>query len=114
MPNTERIELRDGQWADIRTSPTASQNHAISRIAIGMDASDPNAQWVDLAWECGRQLLQAWHVTGDNGQPLSIADWDDAPADIVDAICNRALSVWSEWSSNVRPLAVSASTSSPT
>jgi len=104
---TERLELPDGQWADIRTSPNHAQYRAV--IAAMEDAGTGRATMIEWASTVGRQMTAAWLVRDEQGKTLELDDegWDAAPADIVDAICTEAQLIWKEWQAKRRPLAMS-------
>ena len=83
-----RIELRDGQWADLRERITHAQDKAIRR-----------AQWrarVNPETEAGvgdtaalLAFITGWNVNDPDGRPIPLTDpdaIDRMPSDIADAI----------------------------
>jgi hypothetical protein len=101
---TTRADLPDGQWADIRTSPTHAQYRAI--ISAMEDAASGRGSMIEWASTVGRQMCAGWLVRSDDGDTLDLDDegWDDAPADIIDAICTEAQLAYKAWDAARRPL----------
>ena len=90
-----RVELRDGQWADMR-----------ERITHGTDKAIKNARTVSLrdnsvAFDWTTVLVRAfvrdWHVQDPDGVAIPIADADAidrAPDDIIDTLLTTAAELW--------------------
>jgi hypothetical protein len=86
-----RIELRDGQWAELRERISHGQDKEIKRAWV-RGAADRDLL-VDAQTTVVRQFLRAWYVNDLDGQPIA-ADAADAvermPDDIVDEIYAKA------------------------
>lgn len=98
----KRLDLPDGQWADLLVKPHHGEYVEISRAAEA--AEDGSGSWTDWALEVGRQFTKRWHVVDEEGQDLDIADWSKADPDITDAICTEAQNRWGEWAAARVPL----------
>ncbi len=112
---TERFELPDGQWADIRISPKHRQNLAI--LAAGERATSERITYSEWASVIGRQLTESWFVRDEDGTLLDLDDegWGDADPVVIDAICTRAQELWRDWQRGERrPKATSGNSSADT
>lgn len=101
---TERLELPDGQWADLLVKPRHAEYLAI--IEAAERAEDGTGTWAEWALTIGQQYTTAWRVTLEGGDPAPLDDWSGVDPDITDAICTEAQSRWREWSANRRPLVI--------
>lgn len=90
-----RVELRDGQWADLRERITHGQDKAIrrARLAGGKDPS--------VAYESVTVLLRAyvrdWYVNDPDGNPIPLGDEDAidrCPEDIADELFAAGAELW--------------------
>jgi hypothetical protein len=110
-----RLTFRDGMWAEVQTEGiTNRQNRAI--VAAAEAADRGTRSFVDWAQECGRQLCRAWSVRTEKGD-LQLRDelgnldedgWDEAPGEVIDAICQVAQQAWGDWRRSARPFPESA------
>ena len=98
----KRLELPDGQWADLLVKPTHADYVAILEAAEA--ASTGEGTWVQWALVIGRRYAKAWLVRGPDGSPLDLADWGPADPDVTDAICTEAQNRYQEWSESRVPL----------
>jgi hypothetical protein len=98
----KRLELPDGQWADLIEKPKHADYVAI--VEAAEEAARGTGSWVLWAETVGRRFCKAWLVRGDDGQPLDVNDWSNADPDITDAICTEAQNRWGEWEANRVPL----------
>jgi hypothetical protein len=91
-----RIELRDGQWADLR-----------ERITHGQDKEIRRAQWRtrnDLEGHAGdgdtaafKVFIRAWNVNDPDGNPIPLTDADAMermPSDIADVLAVEINGIW--------------------
>jgi hypothetical protein len=97
-----RLDLPDGQWADLLERPLHEDYVAILEAAE--DATRGGGTWVRWAETLGRRYVKAWSVRGDDGQPLALSDWPKADPDITDAICTEAQNRWQAWQAGRVPL----------
>ena len=90
-----RLELRDGQWADMRERIThATDKHL--KVTIQRGKADPEESF-DLDTELARAFVRDWNVQDPDGQSIPIGDADAierAPDDIVDALARKAVELW--------------------
>jgi hypothetical protein len=98
----KRLELPDGQWADLLVRPKHEDYVAIVEAAEEAERGlGTIVRWYDTM---GRRFCKAWSVRGDDGQPLDLNDWDKADPDITDAITTEARNRWDEWQEARVPL----------
>ena len=93
----ERLDLPDGQWADLLVRPRHAEYVAIKRVAEG----DSEVDW---QLEMARQFTKDWLVRDEDGKEASLKDWSKIDPDITDAIFQEALNRWLEWSVRRIPL----------
>jgi hypothetical protein len=90
-----RIELRDGQWAELRERITHGTDKELKR-AIQRGKDDPPERFtVDTVLV--RAFTRTWHVLDPDGAVILLADADAidrAPDDIVDKLALAALDLW--------------------
>ena len=67
----KRIDLGDGDWADVTTRPTHNRVNRLYRAWMG--GSDDRAGYLDLMGEVILSLTVAWSVRGESGseEPLT-------------------------------------------
>lgn len=90
-----RIDLRDGQWADLRDRITHGQDKVILK-AHRRGAANPDEQ-VDFETILVRQFVRSWNVLDPDGQAIPLDDGDAidrAPEDIVDELFKAAVTAW--------------------
>lgn len=90
-----RVELRDGQWADLRERITHGADKEIRRARNAAKAN-PEAVF-DWSTVIVRAFVRAWSVQDPDGTPIDLADADAidrAPDDIVDALFTPAAEAW--------------------
>lgn len=81
-----RVELRDGQWAELRERITHGQHKTLIRTFEANDA-------VEFGTALVREFVRAWHVLDPDGEAIPLADADAidrAPSDIVLALAEAA------------------------
>lgn len=87
-----RVELRDGQWADLRER---IRHDAHKRIKVAIrKATDDDAAAVDLDDVVIREFVVAWDIRDLDGQPIPVTDadaLDRLPSDIADVLLTEAL-----------------------
>lgn len=98
----KRLDLPDGQWADLLERPLHEDYVAILEAAE--DAARGGGTWVRWAETLGRRYCKAWSVRGDDGAPLDLKDWGRADPDITDAICTEAQNRYQAWEASRVPL----------
>lgn len=89
-----RLELRDGQWAELRERIS---HGADKRIKIARRSRDTVAEELEIDDVLVREFVTAWHVLDVDGQaiPLDAADRTDRlPEDISDAIATKAVELY--------------------
>lgn len=80
-----RVELRDGQWADLRERITHGDDKAIKRKY----RDDPT----EAATEMIRRFVVTWSVKDPDGKPIDLSDADAidrVPEDIADELFDAA------------------------
>lgn len=87
-----RLELRDGQWADLRERPTLAQANLVRAAYVA--AGGDSAAVVDIAAAAVAAYVSDWHVLGEDGHELGIDQVQDAPDDVVQAIAAEALRIF--------------------
>lgn len=90
-----RIELRDGQWADLRERINHGTDKELKRAVI-RSRTEAEAAF-DANTFLVRAFVRDWHVQDPDGQPIAIADTDAidrAPDDIVDQLATAAVELW--------------------
>lgn len=90
-----RIELRDGQWAELREHITHGTDKDIKRARTASMKDDTVAwDWVTVLV---RAFVRDWHVSDPDGNPIPITDPDAierAPDDIVDTLFPLTVEQW--------------------
>ena len=90
-----RIELRDGQWAELRERITHAVDKDIKkqRTAI-LKAEEGPWDWPTVLV---RTFVRDWNVKDPDGSPIPITDPDAierAPDDIIDTLFEKAAEQW--------------------
>ena len=83
-----RLELRDGQWVDLREHISHGEDKAIKR-AQWKSRADPEQFGSEGDTVALRAFIRAWSVNDDNGKPIVLEDSDAIdrmPSDIADDI----------------------------
>ena len=91
-----RIDLPDGQWAELRERITHAEDKQIKR-ARRKARDNPEETWDDLTVAL-RVFVTAWNVRDLDGQPidLSAADaMDRCPMDIADILAEPIITLYS-------------------
>jgi hypothetical protein len=90
-----RVELRDGQWADLREHITHATDKQIKVARLQAMKDDT------VAFDWGTVLVRAfvrdWNVKDPDGNPITIADPDAierAPDDIIDELFDPCSEAW--------------------
>lgn len=90
-----RIELRDGQWADLRERITHGEDKELKR-AYRRSRDIPDARY-DFDTLVVKTYVRAWSVTDPDGNAIAVTDADAidrAPDDIIDALLRPAIEAW--------------------
>lgn len=87
-----RVDLRDGQWADLRERITHGQAKALKVALRRARAEDEAAVEFDTALV--RTFLRSWSVNDVDGNPITVEQVDSAPEDIVDDLVQAAIPLW--------------------
>lgn len=90
-----RLDLRDGQWAELRERISHAADKDIKRAYVAL-RGDPAAV-VDIATLYVRTFVSAWSVRDIDGQTIPLDEpnaADRLPDDIADALSERALMLY--------------------
>jgi hypothetical protein len=87
-----RLELPDGQWAELRDWLTHGEEKGVLRAWATATKNLEEAPEVDTALL--RAYVAEWHVKGRDGHELSLDRLEDAPGSIVALIVAEALPRW--------------------
>ena len=90
-----RIDLPDGQWAELRERITHAQDKDIKRLIT--KAQKDEEVWLDVDTLTLRTFLRDWYVKDPDGNPIPAADPDAverAPSDITDELETHALRLY--------------------
>lgn len=90
-----RVELRDGQWAELRERITHGTDKELKR-AWRRGKDDP-LQRFDFDTALVRAFLRDWAVRDPDGNPIPPTDGDAidrAPDDVVDVLVKEAARAW--------------------
>ena len=86
-----RIELRDGQWADLREHISHGQDKDIKRAQM-RSRLDPGGSAFEGDTVALRTFIRAWSVNDTDGAPIPLTDADAIermPSDIADDIAAK-------------------------
>ena len=90
-----RIELRDGQWADLRERITHGVDKDIKRSRTkSLNEPEEAFDWTTVIT---RAFVRDWNVKDPDGNPIPITDPDAierAPDDIIDQLYPEAAQLW--------------------
>ena len=90
-----RIELRDGQWAELRERITHGQDKAVKKAWLRGKAEQ--SDMIDFDTTLVRTFLRSWNVLDPDGSAIPLDDPDAierAPEDIVDTLSVHAAELW--------------------
>ena len=101
-----RVDLRDGQWAELRDRITHATDKDIKRSrARGMQNGEDAFDWTTVIV---RAFVREWSVKDPDGQPIPLTDPDAierAPDDIIDELWPLAADAWNRASVPNEPYA---------
>lgn len=100
-----RVELPNGQWAELRESLTYGQARGIRRIFLA--ANDDHGLLADVDFEMVKAYLLSWNVQSTDGSSIGIEQAEEAPDAIVQAIKDV---VWDLWNGKPDPKDTTATT----
>lgn len=86
-----RIELPDGQWAELRERITHAQDKDVKRLIDKAKADE--AVWFDVDTLLIRTFVRDWYAKDVDGQPILASDADAVerlPSDIADTLAVEA------------------------
>jgi len=86
-----RLELRDGQWAELHERLTHAEDKALKKLRI--QGQDDRTLYFDWQTEIVRTFTKRWHVLDREGQSIPLEDPDAierAPSDILEALFEPA------------------------
>lgn len=86
-----RVELRDGQWAELRERITHAQDKEIRR-AQALSRREPDTHAGDGDTAAFRVFIRNWSVNDPDGNPIPLTD-----ADAVDRMPSDIADVLAEW-----------------
>jgi len=87
-----RLELRDGQWADLRERIDHGAHKRI-KVAIRKGSED-DALAVELDDVVIREFVTAWNVLDLEDNAIPLGELDRVPSDIADALLQGALDAY--------------------
>ena len=90
-----RVDLPDGQWAELRERITHGQDKDIRR-AFRRAKDDPELA-PDFETVLVRTFVRDWHVNDPEGNPIPVGDadaMDRAPDNVVDTLVPVAYEGW--------------------
>jgi len=90
-----RIELRDGQWADLRERVSHGIDKELKKAIVRGRADPLDAFDADTA--LSRAFVRDWRVNDPDGRDIPIGDPDAierAPDDIIDVLAKAAAEAW--------------------
>jgi hypothetical protein len=91
-----RIELRDGQWAELRERITHAQDKEIKR-AIQRGGNDPETTAGDSDTVALRMFIRGWSVNDPDGNAISLTEADAIermPADLADEVIGHIIPLY--------------------
>ncbi len=97
-----RIELRDGQWAELRERITHGEDKAL-KLVVRAARRDPD-QAFDFDTAVVRTFVVAWEVRDLKGEPIRLDAPDAierAPSDVIDLLVEQATKLWTGATSTV-------------
>lgn len=92
-----RIELRDGQWAELRERITHAVDKDIKKAHM-RGRSDP-VESFELDTVITRAFVRDWNVRDPDGAAISLTDADAierAPDDIIEVLAKAAAQQWTQ------------------
>lgn len=90
-----RVELRDGQWAELRERITHGTDKLL-KVTLRKGRAD-DAYAFDIDTELVRAFVSAWRVNGPDGAPIPLTDADAierAPDDVIDVLGSTCVALW--------------------
>lgn len=87
-----RVDLRDGQWADLRERLSYAQARDVRRASLAI-RDDPLAT-ADFDIAIVRAYVSAWHVLGLDGAAVPVDTPEAAPDDIIQRLLAWTLDIW--------------------
>lgn len=91
-----RVELPDGQWADLRERITHGQDKEIRRARARV-RENPEEAAADDVTVALRVFIRDWHVNDVDGNPIVVTDadaMDRLPADFADVLIGAILPLY--------------------
>jgi hypothetical protein len=87
----ERLELPDGQWADIERRPTHGTIRRIGKETDRLGRTDPLAGEDVIIGN----LVKDWHIMDEKGDsvPFKREDFDRIPQDVFSQISDECLTI---------------------
>jgi hypothetical protein len=98
-----RLELPDGQWAELRDALTYGQARDVRKLFLA--ANDDRGQLADIDGAMVRAYLLSWNVHGLDGASLGVDQLDDCPNATIEAIKPV---VWKLWQGKPDPKGTTA------
>ena len=89
--SVERLELPDGQWADIEYRPTHGVIRKIGKDTDRVSRNDPLAGEDVLI----SNLVKDWHVVDEKGESVALKreDYDRIPQDVFSLITDECMGI---------------------
>jgi hypothetical protein len=89
-----RLDLGDGQWADLRERLTYAQAKPIRVVWALVDKGGDAASWADLDMALIVGYVSAWNVLDLQGNAVPLDTPEAAPDDLIQKIALEAVKVW--------------------
>lgn len=89
-----RLELADGQWAELRERLTYAQAREIRATLLAVD--EDHARLADLDLGLVRAYVSSWHVLDLEANAVALDQPQSAPDDVIQAIAVEAMRRWQE------------------
>jgi hypothetical protein len=91
-----RVELRDGQWAELRKRITHGQDKEIRRARV-LTRDNPEEHAADDFTVLLRAFISGWYVLDLDGKPIDLGDADAierCPSDITNELIGETLPLY--------------------
>ena len=97
---TERVDLGDDQWAQVRTSYSWGQANRINGAALGRDGADFMLTLV-------RETVEGIHVRAEASEEWldkpDAATWERMNGHAGEKLLGRCMDIWGEWTGREGP-----------
>lgn len=94
-----RIDLPNGQWADLRERLTYGEAKPVRACYALIEKGGKAEAWADLDMELVTAYVTGWNVLDPDGNAVPLDAMESAPDDIVQTIAVAALKLWQKTNS---------------